>query len=122
MENGWYSIITIPYRTLLKETNRIWIPFFIILMAFFASLVVYGWYTFQDRKKLRLYNSTLAVLGNSYYGLYQIDLNTQQYEILKSSDYIRSQIPTQGSTGSFCRLYSMLLSQKHTLSLKKPFP
>ena len=121
MENGWYSIITIPYRTLLKETNRIWIPFFIILMAFFASLVVYGWYTFQDRKKLRLYNSTLAVLGNSYYGLYQIDLNTQQYEILKSSDYIRSQIPTQGEYREFLQALQYVIEPEAYPEFKKAF-
>ena len=101
MENGWYSIITIPYSTLLSESNRIWVPFFIIFIFFGIFIVVYMIRNLFYRHKLRLYNGTLAVLGNSYYALYQIDLIKKQYEMLKSCDYIRSKIPTKGDYSLF---------------------
>lgn len=71
MENGWYSIVTIPYSTLLAESNRIWQPFFIILVVFGVFLAVYMFRNLFYPQKLRLYNGTLAVLGNSYYALSQ---------------------------------------------------
>lgn len=105
MENDWYSVITIPYTILLESTNEIWLPFLGILIIFICSLFVYAWFTIQDRKKLYLYNSTLAVLGNSYYGLYQVDLNTGQYEMLKANDSIRNKIPVKGNYQLFLQAW-----------------
>ena len=38
----------------------------------------------------------MEVLSNSYYALYRIDLERNQYEMMKGSDYVRDKIPING--------------------------
>ncbi len=109
MENGWYSIVTIPYSTLLADYNKIWIPFFVILVPFFACIITYLILSFQDKKRLQIYDTTLAVLANSYYALYQIDLPTARYEMLKGSDFARSLIPPKGDYSLFLDVLTRIL-------------
>lgn len=109
MENGWYSIVTILYSTLLASYNKIWTPFFIILIPFCISIAIYLVLNYKDKRRLQSYDTTLAVLANSYYALYQIDLSTQRYEMLKGSDLVRGLIPQKGDYSLFLESLAQIL-------------
>src|SRR5699024_11165758 len=49
-----------------------------------------------DSARVEGTNETVRVLGNSYYALYRIDLETNTYEMIKGSDYMRGRVPEEG--------------------------
>ncbi|MEQ2519916.1 ATP-binding protein [Ruthenibacterium sp. CLA-JM-H11] len=105
MENGWCSIITIPYSTLLAQSGKVWLPFAVLLGLFAAASAAYLVSQWRSRKSAALYNSIVGVLSNSYYALYQVDLNQGTYEMLKGSDYVRE---NAGNAGDYALLLQKL--------------
>ena len=96
MDNGWYSIITIPYRRVL---GNLWGFTWSLLLMFVISFLALAILT---RRELRLdarvkrANETVQVLGNTYYAVYRVDYERETYEMVKGSDYVRKQIPPTG--------------------------
>lgn len=96
MDNGWYSIITIPYRWVL---GNLWGFTWSLLLMFVISFLALAILT---RRELRLdarvkrANETVQVLGNTYYAVYRVDYERETYEMVKGSDYVRKQIPPTG--------------------------
>ena len=95
-DNGWISIITLPYSYLLSGMGQV-MTWYILVFGVFLALTILM--TLRDRKLNRtveLTNETVRVLGNSYYAIYRINFEAQTYTMLKSSDYIRGKLPPQG--------------------------
>ena len=101
MGNGWYSVITIPYATLLGETQKIQLLYWVVIVLFGLLTAVFLVRDFQSSRSTRLYNEIVRVLGNSYYALYLVDLRQGQYAMLKSSDLIRRRIDAEGPYEDF---------------------
>ena len=97
LDNGWYSVITIPFDQLLDPLKESWGMFLLVMMFFIILLIAFLLLEYRANKKARLYNDIVRVLGNSYYALYMIDLNQNQYFMLKGSDYVRERLPQKGS-------------------------
>ncbi|OUN68146.1 hypothetical protein B5G11_13710 [Drancourtella sp. An57] len=97
LDNGWYSVITIPFNQLLEPLKESWGMFLLVMMFFIILLIAFLLLEYRANKKARLYNDIVRVLGNSYYALYMIDLNQNQYFMLKGSDYVRERLPQKGS-------------------------
>lgn len=97
LENGWYSVITIPFEELIRPMRTSWGVFLLVLLIFILILLVFLILEYRANKKARLYNEIVRVLGNSYYALYLIDLNENQYFMLKGSDYVRERLAPKGS-------------------------
>lgn len=97
LDNGWYSVITIPFDQLLEPLKESWGMFLLVMMFFIILLIAFLLLEYRANKKARLYNDIVRVLGNSYYALYMIDLNQNQYFMLKGSDYVRERLPQKGS-------------------------
>lgn len=97
LDNGWYSVITIPFDQLLEPLKESWGMFLLVMMFFIILLITFLLLEYRANKKARLYNDIVRVLGNSYYALYMIDLNQNQYFMLKGSDYVRERLPQKGS-------------------------
>ena len=103
LDSGYYSVITIPYASLLEPYDEAWGIFTGVIAVFVLTVAVFAVVDFRTNRKAALYNEIIGVLGNSYYAIYQIHLQSNQYYMLKGSDYVRGRIPGKGS-------YSELLS------------
>ena len=96
MENGWLSIITVPYSKVMEGFGRVTIAFSLLIMAFLLVLVGMTWRDVKEGTRMERTNETVRVLGNSYYALYRVDYSQGTYETIKGSDYVRERIPAIG--------------------------
>lgn len=96
MENGWLSIVTVPYSEVLEGFGRVTVAFSLIMGAFLLVLGVLTWRDVRVSTRMERTNETVRVLGNSYYALYRVDYGQSSYEMIKGSDYVRGRIPPTG--------------------------
>ena len=96
MDNGWISIVTIPYENILEDFNWFTLLCILIVIVYLVALVGMAWREVKNRARIDRTNETVRVLGNSYYALYRIDYRQNTYEMIKGSDYVRSRIPEKG--------------------------
>lgn len=95
--DGWMSILTLPYTTLLQGLYGISVLYAVILVMF---LIVSAFLWLKDRRigrDMERTNDTIRVLGNSYYALYRIDMERGIYEMTKGSDFVRERLPYKGN-------------------------
>ena len=104
MENGWVSIITIPYRTILAGLRQLtWI--FSLGFAFFLAVLAFMvWKDYRLNKRINRDGEILRALGNSYYSIYRLDYQIKTFEIVKGPADVYEKIPAQGP-------YSVLLEK-----------
>lgn len=105
MDNGWYAIVTIPYRNILGGLNG-FILVFTLAMA--CALGALAWITWRDlvlRTQVEHTDETVRALGNTYYALYRVNFGRETYEMIKGSAYMRDRVPR---TGSYRQLLSVL--------------
>ena len=95
-DNGWISIITMPYRSLIGGVRTISLWYAGILLVFLAFLIVMGMREYAMDRNFRRTNDTVRALGNSYYAIYRVDFAGAAYDMIKGSDYVRQRIPAQG--------------------------
>lgn len=95
-ENGWISIITMPYNSLIRGVHTISIWYAGILSVLLVILVATGLREASMDRNYRRTNETVRVLGNSYYAIYRMDFESATYDMIKGSDYMRQKIPAQG--------------------------
>lgn len=103
MDNGWYSIITVPYRNILGELTGIAGGLGLIFAIAFAALMTLARREQQLDARARRANETARVLGNTYYALYRVDYARETYEMIKGSDYVRERIPPTGPYADLLR-------------------
>lgn len=96
MSNGWYSIITVPYRNILGALTGIAGGLVVIFAVAFIVLMALARREQQLEAGVRRANETAQVLGNTYYALYRVDYVRETYEMIKGSDYVRTRIPATG--------------------------
>ena len=96
MDNGWLSIITVPYSEVMEGFGWITLAFSLLIGAFFLALVWISWRDVRVSAHMERTNETVRVLGNSYYALYRVDYGQNSYEMIKGSDYVRGQLPPTG--------------------------
>lgn len=114
LDSGWYSVVTIPYDTLLESYEGAWNVFLGIMGIFVVSVIIFAVADYRTSRKAKVYNEIVGVLGNSYYALYQIDLKSGQYTMLKGSDYVRNRLLQKGE-------YSQLLDIMKELIRKEDY-
>lgn len=104
MENGWVSIITVPYRTILSGLRQLtWI--FSLAFAFFLAVLIFMvWKDYRLNVRVNRDGEILRVLGNSYYSIYRLDYQMKTFEIIKGPEDVHEKIPAQGP-------YSVLLEK-----------
>ncbi len=103
LNNGWYSIVTIPHSNILGDFS--WLKMCLILMIGLFLLFLAGmtWRDMRIGERIERTNETVRVLGNSYYALYRVDYGADTYEMIKSSDYVRDRIPPVGPYNDLLR-------------------
>ena len=73
MDNGWLSIITVPYSEVMEGFGWITLAFSLLIGAFLLALVWISWRDVRVGAHMERTNETVRVLGNSYYALYRVD-------------------------------------------------
>ena len=96
LPNGWISIITVPFATILQKLNYTAAVFGCILAAGAVIIGVLIWRELHLNAKVKRTNETVRVLGNSYFALYRVDFARGTYEMIKGSDYMRGRIAQTG--------------------------
>ena len=69
MDNGWYSIITVPYRNIFGVLPASAIILALILAVFLVVIVATARREALYKNRINRTNETVRVLGNSYYCL-----------------------------------------------------
>lgn len=96
-QNGWVSILTIPYKVLLGEIKILYY-FYTAGFIFFVVIGLISYYReIFLNKKIAETNDAVRVLGNSYYAIYRIDFKKEMYFTLKSSDYMKERLSNSGA-------------------------
>ena len=109
MDNGWYSIVTRPYSTILGPFYVFAGVFGLLILAALGGLAAMAWRDLRLGARVRRTNETVRVLGNSYYALYRVDYEAETYEMIKGSDYVRGRIPPQGDYDSLLKTASEVI-------------
>ena len=97
MENGWMTIITVPYSVILHDLTGFTLVLVLIFGVCLAALVVMTWKDIKSRARIARTDETVRVLGNSYYALYRINFGDNTYEMIKGSDYMRQRVSQKGN-------------------------
>lgn len=108
-ENGWISIITIPFRTILGGLLRLTITFSVVFLILILFTVFMGVRDYLLRRRVERTNETVRVLGNSYYAIYRINFTSGSYEIIKGSEYIRKRLKNRGEYPQFLSVLSEVI-------------
>ena len=103
-----YTSVVLINNNKLFSTSPIWhLRYLIILMILaIASIVIYSEENYLN-KKLDDSNSVIEMLGNSYYAIYRVNIITEEYVILRGTNFICSTIAHEGK---YSELYSLLLT------------
>lgn len=119
--NGWKIIVIIPYEEMLSGTRN-------ILIAYYATTVLFSlmilYLTLSERVALKgksLYTRITTVLGDSYYALYLVDFEKEQYTILKGSEYIEKSMPKTGDYHSFVEFIQNIMEEDAYKDFKETF-
>lgn len=119
--NGWNFIITIPYSYLLRGIDTISFAYYGTI-AIFAILIIY--LIVEERKLSKnqsLYNRITKALGDSYYALYLVNLETGTYSMLKASDHVRATIPQSGKYQVFMNCLETVIEKEAYKEFKEAF-
>ncbi|WP_308770400.1 ATP-binding protein [uncultured Bilophila sp.] len=106
MHNGWYSIVTIPHYSILKESNTLLIFLILSVCIFLAILAILSWRSGRVNTLMKRTNEAVRVLGNSYYALYRVNFENDAYEMIKGSGYVRERV---SQTGKYSLLMQVML-------------
>ena len=109
LENGWYSIITIPYSNIMDDMEWTFLFFAMIIGIFLLALIGMAWRDMRVNARIDRTNETVRALGNSYFALYRVNYERDTYEMIKASDYIRSQAPPEGCYSALLRLMATVI-------------
>lgn len=112
MDNGWTCIVTIPYKELLGDfwnATRWYVGLFSIC---FALTIFMGVKSCLLSRKMKRINETVQVLGNSFYAIYRVDFKNDTYDMIKGSDYVRSQVPEKGRYSDFLKIVGTVIEEK----------
>ena len=96
LENGWYSIVTIPHHTILSGLFHLTLVFAASFGVFLLAILFMVWKDYRLSKRADRASETVRVLGNSYYAIYRVDYWDGTYEMIKGSKDIRMQVSEKG--------------------------
>ena len=111
-DNGWLSIVTVPYRTILSDLRAATLVFSAVFLLFLLFTVVISVRSYRLSRRVERTNETVRVLGNSYYAVYRVDFEQGTYDMIKGSDYLRQRLPQQGAYHDFLTVAAQVIEEK----------
>ena len=103
MENGWYSIVTVPYSSILDELRGFTAALVLFILAALLPMAVLAWQELRLNARVKRAQETVRVLGNTYYALYRVNYEKETYEMIKGSEYVAGRIPAAGAYADLLR-------------------
>lgn len=104
MDNGWYSIVTVPYDMILGDLRPFGSVSALILAISLLVLAVTVWRSKKYNDRIGRANETVQVLGNSYYALYRVDCSDGTYEMIKSAPPVQGRLAEKGNYADLLRM------------------
>lgn len=120
-ENGWMSIVSIPYKWLMQDLYTIAISYFVIFVIFLLIAVLMSAKQMVMNHDMMKTNETIQILGNSYYALYRIDFENNKYEIIKTTDSVREYLDNEGDYDELLRVLGDLVEPTTYLKFVESF-
>lgn len=121
LDNGWSSVVTIPFGVTLKQFDRLIIVFCLAFALFFLYTIIYAYRDYQNNKLAVRADETVRVLGNTYYALYRVNYEEGTYEMIKGSDYVRDRIPKKGPYEDLIRTVEEITYEKTSKEFSEKF-
>ena len=109
-ENGWISVVTIPIDVLLADFYFAKTLYSLLIAGAFLIIIILGVRNYLSNRREERTNETVRVLGNSYYAIYRVNLNTASYDMIKGSDYGRRNLKQQGNYEDLLHVVSALIN------------
>lgn len=104
MDNGWYSIVTMPYKSVLGDLRPFGSVLGLILAISLLVLAVTVWREKKYHDRIDRADETVHVLGNSYYALYLVDCEAGTYEMIKSAPPVQEKLPPKGNYSALMKI------------------
>lgn len=120
-ENGWFSIVTVPHRTILGDLRKFTVGFAVVFLLFLSFTALTSIRNSWLNRKIERTNDTVRVLGNAYYAIYRLDYEEGTYEMIKGSDYLRKRIPQKGDYQTFLTEAAAIIEKDAYLEFKQSF-
>ena len=96
MSNGWTTVLTIPFQTVLRELTTIYHLFLVLSGLFLLAAVLLSVRDFRLNRRMWRTHDTVQALGNLYYALYRVNYKTGTYETIKCAPDTRKQLGAMG--------------------------
>lgn len=97
MSNGWMVILTIPFESILMgEWNVVILVLAGVGLFLFTVLLVMSLWNLFQMKKIHMWETTVRILGDSFYAIYILDYAKGTYEFLKPSEDVAREVPLRG--------------------------
>lgn len=120
-ENGWMSIVTIPYQWLMQDLYTIAISYFVIFVIFLLIAVLMSARQMVMNRDMMQTNETVQILGNSYYALYRINFVDGRYEMIKTTDAVKEYLEPEGDYDELLRVLGDLVEPTTYLKFVESF-
>lgn len=120
-ENGWVSIITIPYSALLGDLRQVFYGAMTIAGALLLFLLFLGLRQRRLHKSMARTNETVTVLGNQYYAIYRINWAQGTYDIIKGAEDVIQNLPPKGDYDQLLESIRHVIDEKTFASFQANF-
>lgn len=98
MDEGWTVIITIPVESVLMgEENMVVYVLAGVSLLIFIILFIMVLRDLIQIHQIGLSESTIRILGDSFYAIYLLNLKKGTYEFIKPSEDIAQEVPLKGT-------------------------
>lgn len=94
--SGWLCILTISFEALYENLYEVYLYYAVVSVVLLAIMAVVWIRERRLKKYIQGKNETVQMLGNSYYAIYRIDLESSTYEMIKGSADVEQMLPYSG--------------------------
>lgn len=110
--NGWHSILMIPESFVSEKWKTMLVLYLTIFIGFAVVIVIIRTKENRVYKNAKRVNETVHMLGNTYYALYRVNVDTATYEMIKGSEDVKGQLPQQGSYYALLEKFKSLIAEE----------
>lgn len=110
MSNGWTVILTIPFQTVLMGERNLPVMVLVAVSALvMAVMVIMVLRDLVNSRRIRRADSTIHILGDSFYAIYRVNYKTATYEAIKLSPDMVGTLPETGDYQSLIDIIGTLV-------------
>lgn len=85
-DNGWISVVTIPYDFLLGDYQNL-LQWLVLLLGIFGIMVLLlGMREYALNKQVQVINDVVQVMSKSFLAVFKVNLRTGRYTVVKSDN------------------------------------